>query len=258
MLIQIPTDCPSCGSKLRNINGQLFCDNKTGCSAQSSKLVENFCKKMKIKGFGAKTIDKLDLQTISGLYNLTEQRLKDVLGDKVGTKLFSEIQSSYSKDFATVLSSLGINLIGQVAANKLATKINGFSQITTQTCKDAGLGDKATDSLISWIRSAEGQETVLTLAGLFDFKQEVKNVETPATNVDVCITGKLEDFASRTKATEYLSQYGINVKKSITKSVQYLICEDDSKTNSSSYKKAVNNNLPILTIKQLIKIIGEK
>lgn len=256
MLIQIPTNCPSCGFELVNVKGQLFCKNKAGCSAQNSKLVENFCKKMKIKGFGSKTIEKLGLKTISGLYNLTEQRLTDNLGEKVGTKLFSEIQSSYSKDFATVLGSLGINLIGQVAANKLATKINGFSQITNQTCKDAGLGDMATNYLLGWVNSDVGQETILTLEELFDFK-EVKKVETPATNIDVCITGKLDDFTSRTKATEYLAQYGINVKKSVTKTVQYLICEDDSKVNSSSYKKAVSNNLPILTIKQLIKNIGE-
>lgn len=258
MQIVIPTECPSCGSTLENVNGQLFCRNKTACPAQSSKLVENYCKKMKIKGFGSATITKLELSTISGLYSLTEQRLTSVLGDKVGSKLFTELQKTKTSDFATVLGSLGIKLIGKVAAEKLATKINSFQEITVKACKDAGLGEKATESLMEWCKSLEGMDTIEALDGFITFS-EVSSKPTQNTEhkFDVCITGKLNDFASRSKAADYLSKYGISVKGSVTKSVKYLICEDDTKKGSSSYKKALANELPIVSIKELINIIGE-
>lgn len=258
MQIVIPENCPSCGSTLENVNGQLFCRNKASCPAQSSKLVENFCKKMKIKGFGEKTVAKLELTTITGLYDLTEQRLTCVLGDKVGSKLFTEIQNTQTSEFANVLGSLGIKLIGKVAAEKLATQVNSFQEITVKACKDAGLGEKATESLMEWLKSLEGMDTVESLDNFMTFTVVEQSAKpTQEHKFDVCITGKLNDFSGRSKAADYLSQFGITVKGSVTKTVKYLVCEDESKKGSSSYKKAIANDVPIVTIKELIKNIGE-
>lgn len=253
MQIVIPTECPSCESTLETVNGQLFCRNKTACPEQSLKIVENFCKKMKIKGFGSATVSKLELTNISGLYNLTEQRLINVLGDKVGSKLFLEIQNTKASEFSTVLGSLGIKLIGKVAAEKLATQTNSFQVLTAKICKDAGLGEKATESLMEWLSSPEGVDTIETLDSFMTF-EDVKqsSSSTPEHKFDVCITGKLTDFSGRSKAADYLSGFGITVKNSVTKTVKYLVCEDETKKGSSSYKKALANNLPIVTIKELI------
>lgn len=258
MKIIIPHNCPSCDSLLETVKGQLFCRNKA-CSAQSSKTVENFCKKMKIKGFGAKTIDKLELQTISDLYNLNSYELHSAVGVTVGNKLMNEIELSCTCEFSQFLGSLGIPLIGTVAAQKIATKCNSLNGITQPICKDSGLGDKATESLLNFFASEQGEEITDTVNEQFTF-DEVKPKATSKVNlaIDVCITGKLEDFPSRTKAADYLEQYGISVKKSVTKTVQYLICEDDSKVGSSSYKKAESNGIQIITIKNLINSLENK
>lgn len=258
MKIQIPTECPSCSSVLTVTNGQLFCKNSS-CSAKSSKIVEGFCKKLKIKGFGAKTIEKLNLITIPDIYNLTEQRLIQELGEKTGTKLFTEIQLSKKVDFGTLLGSLGIPLIGGVAANKVGNKINSFNELNPTSVKAAGLGDKAAQHLIEWINSVEGMDTIEVLTRDITFSEKPKQaaVDTVAYRFDVCITGKLDDFTNRTKAAEFLSQYGIEVKNSVTKSVKYLICEDNTKVGSSSYKKAQSAGIQITSIKELLEIIGE-
>lgn len=261
MKIVIPTNCPSCGSTLETVNGQLFCRNKS-CSAQSSKIVEGFCKKMKIKGFGAKTIEKLELQTIGDLYNLDEHIIRDALSDTMARKLMNEIDKSLEDcDFGTFLGALGINLIGTVAAQKVAKKCNRLVDITYNICKDAGLGDKATESLLNYLASPEGEEVIDTVDLYIMFASpkptQVSASAKPMQNIDVCITGKLNDFPNRTKAAGYLEPYGITVKKSVTKSCKYLICEDDTKVGSSSYKKALDNGIQILTIKELINTIGE-
>ena len=256
ILISIPTNCPSCSSELENVNGQLFCRNTSACPAQNSKTVENYCKKRKIKGFGSKTVDKLELTSVVDLYQTTEQRLTSILGDTMGSKLFLEIEASKNAEFSNVLGSLGIKLIGKVAAEKLATQINSFKDITSEACKDAGLGDKATESLVNWTNSYEGIQTIEVLDSVITYTESTPSVKVESA-FDICITGKLNDYKSRSAAADYLSKYGITVKGSVTKSVKYLVCEDASKTGSSSYKKAEQLGLPILSIKELISIIGE-
>lgn len=244
--IEIPANCPSCGSSLELVNSQLFCRNKTTCPAQSSKLLENFCSKLKLKGFGPKTLEKLGITSIPELWYLTSKDLNLAVGDKVGTKLNLELESKLRTAvlFQDVLSSLGIPLLGDVAARKLAVNFNSFKGITAE--------GKLGESLASWLASDMGKE-VVALPWTFVHKSA-----TPASKslgIEVCITGVLKDFKNRRDAKEYLTNLGVSVKDNMVKSVSYLICEDDTKKTSASYKKAEQNGTPILTIKELLEKI---
>lgn len=249
MKIEIPDNCPSCGTKLINRNGQLFCVNTDDCPGQNSKLLENFCSKMKVKGFGPATLEKLDISTVSELYDLSKAELVEAVGDKVATKLESELNEKLrgTVDFASLLGSLGITLIGQVAASKIAAQYNNFV--------DAKAAGKAGENLQAWKNTATGKD-IMSIPWNFGLEQVVKPVASKALGIDVCITGSLDDYPNRTEATKYLEQHGFSVKKDVTKTVQYLICEDESKIGSSSYKKAQSRGIPILTIKQLINTLS--
>lgn len=254
MKIEIPINCPSCGSKLDLVNGQLFCRNKTSCPAQSSKLIENFCKKMKLKGFGPETIKKLELTLISELFYLTYEDMAGELGSKIAAKLDSELEIKVrgEVDFGSVLGSLGIPLIGEVAAKKLSQNCISF--------KDVKADGKAGENYKTWMNSPQGED-VINLPwnfskGLSGTKAElliIDDLVAQPNGITVCITGSLQDFANRTDATTYLENLGFTVKKSVTKDVQYLICEDESKRGSSSYKKAESNGIEILSIKNLLE-----
>lgn len=254
MKIEIPTQCPSCGSKLDLVNGQLFCRNKSNCPAQSSKLIENFCTKMKLKGFGPKTIEKLELTKISELFYLTEEDLVRAVGSKVAAKLISELNTKVRGDidFGSVLGSLGIPLIGEVAAKKLSQNCTSFHDVRAD--------GKAGENYKAWLNSPQGKG-VIELP--WKFSNGIKGAKADVIITDelvaqpngitVCITGSLQDFANRTDATNYLESLGYTVKKSVTKDVKYLICEDESKRSSSSYKKAETNGIEILSIKELLE-----
>lgn len=254
MKIEIPTQCPSCGSKLDLVNGQLFCRNKSNCPAQSSKLIENFCTKMKLKGFGPKTIEKLELTKISELFYLTEEDLVRAVGSKVAAKLISELNTKVRGDidFGSVLGSLGIPLIGEVAAKKLSQNCTSFHDVKAD--------GKAGENYKAWLNSLQGKD-VIELP--WKFSNGIKGAKADVIITDelvaqpngitVCITGSLQDFANRTDATNHLESLGYTVKKSVTKDVKYLICEDESKRSSSSYKKAETNGIEILSIKELLE-----
>lgn len=250
MKIEIPSNCPSCGSSLELVNSQLFC-RSTSCPAQNSKLVENFCSKMKLKGFGPATIDKLELSTLSDLFNLDYKKLELVMGEKMASKLNQEIENKLKGelDFGQVLGSLGIPLIGDVAARKLALQFNSLNDVRAD--------GKAGENLTIWKSSSIGKDVMSLPWNFSGVRENIVNPTTESLGISVCITGTLLDFKNRSDASSYLESLGYTVKKSVTKDVSILICEDESKRSSSSYLKAKSNGVEILTIEQLKNKTGK-
>lgn len=251
MKIEMPTNCPSCGGKLELVNAQLFCRNSENCPAQSSKLLENFCKKMKLKGFGPATIEKLGLVKIPELYYVTDEDLHKAVGVKTGDKLISELNEKLRKeiDFGQFLGSLGIPLIGEVAARKLAVY---------NSLQDVVADGKAGENLKTWKNSSVGKEIMEVPWKFGGAKETSVNLATESLGISVCITGSLKDFKNRSDASSYLESLGLTVKKDVTKDVRYLICEDESKRSSSSYLKAIERDIPIVSIQSLTEILKEK
>ncbi len=247
----IPTECPTCGTGLERVKDQLFCRN-TSCAAKTAKIVEGFCKKLKIKGFGPKTIEKLELSSLPQLYSLTVETMTDTLGAKTAEKLHAEIANKRNLEFGTLIGALGIPLIGTVAGNKLGSFINSWDTISQSKCKEAGIGDKATDSLLNWLESEQGIE-VRELP--IEFTKQQPKAQTSNVNVaakgDIVITGKLDNFKNRGEAASFLETKGYTVKGTVTKKTIALIVEDGS--TSSKTKKADDLGIPIISINQLLK-----
>lgn len=244
--IKIPTHCPSCNSKLEIVNSQLFCRNRQ-CDAQTSKKVEAFVKKMRIKGFGPKTIDKLGFIHPLDLYRTPLSTYVEVLGEKMGEKLFNEVENSRKTTFATFLSALSIPLIGDTASKKIAKQANNLDQLVHNF--DLDVGPKARENISDWALSEQYLDAV-ELEEWFTFKQQNYVVQMQNKG-KVCITGKLKDFSNRTKAKEYLENHGYTVTSTVSSATDYLVCEDGS--NSSKSKKAESLGIPIVSIANLIE-----
>lgn len=241
-----PTHCPSCGSKLELVKDQLFCRNPD-CDATSSKKVEHFAKTLKIKGLGPKTIEKLSLNSIPEIYSISKEELINVIGEKLGEKLFSQIEQSKQSDLILLLPAFSIPLIGATASKKLVNVISDIHDITPEKCMEASLGPKACANLIDWLETSFYNELEYLP---FSFKAENLNVVQDIGKT-VCITGKLKDFKNRTLAGKYLESFGFKVASSVTKKTNYLVDEEDKQ--SSKRTKAEGCGIRILTIKELLK-----
>lgn len=235
MKFEIPTKCPSCASDLVMIKDQLFCQNKAECPAQNARAVEHYCKVMKIKGLAAKRIETLGLERISDIYELTEQFIESQLGTKTAQNLMSEINNSKNTEFETFIAAMGIKLIGPAAGSKLASVINSVEDINQQSCKQAGLGDKATVNLLEW------KKNYLPPPVSFTTKKEEKVIED--IKGVVCISGKLTGYTKK-QAETLLNEAGYEVKSTVTKEVTILLSEE---TGSAKYKKATELGLKIIT-----------
>ncbi len=237
--IEIPTTCPCCSYQLIFVKDQLFCRN-TACTAQLNKKLENFCKVLSIKGFGPKTIEKLNLADITELFYIERDKAIEALGEKLADKLLNEIERSKGADLATVISSMSIPLVGGTAAKKIATVVASIEEITQETCKIAGLGDKVTENLLNWI-ATDYQEMKEFLPFTFEGTMKVTNPD----GKKVCITGKLKSFKKKADAESLLSAAGYTLVDSVTKTTDYLVDEGDSM--SEKRKKAVQYGITIIT-----------
>jgi DNA ligase (NAD+) len=227
----------------------LYCKNPS-CDAQFTGKLTKFCKVLKIKGFGPATLAKTEIETVGDLVSLTPEKLKnkgfsDTMANKLCTAIADRLDSPITtSDF---LAAMSIPHIGTGTAKKLSHL--SVDEITLNGCKKAGLGEVAATSLMTWIEQTWPSivDLDINLPKATETKTEVRS-----TGLKVCITGSLDDFKSRASATTHLNEHGIEVKKSLTKDVNYLICED-GKTTSSTYKKAIAAGIPVTTIQKLLE-----
>lgn len=237
--IEEPTECPCCSYTLEKVNDQLFCRNSS-CPAQINKKIEHFAKVLGIKGLGPKTVEKLQIQELTELFYLDEEEVRQVLGEKLAAKLLDEIERSKVSSLATVLEAFSIPLVGGTASKKICTVISSFDEITQETCKQAGLGEKVTENLLNWVNT-EYKE----LKEFLPFKFSETKVTNNPDMKTVCITGKLKSFKKKADAEELLAAAGYRLVDSVTKTLDYLVDEGDS--SSSKKEKAVQYGITIIT-----------
>ena len=243
--ITAPDKCPSCGHELELSFPLLYCRN-TSCGDQSSKKIEHFAKTLKIKGLGPATVESLVLESISDIYALTKHEIIDLLGSqKLGEKLFTEIENSVKAPLNILLAAFSIRLIGKTASEKLSAVCESIHDINEDSCAEAGLGPKATESLLEWIQE---EYPLLELPHSFAF--ESTKVRTGGV---VCISGKLKSFKTKAQATEALEQHGYTVKSSVTKDVTILV--NESGVESQKTTKARESGVTI--VENLLDFLGE-
>ena len=247
-IIEAPTNCPSCSSVLEEVNHLLYCKNAF-CGAKISKIVEHFASSLKIKGLGPAAINKLDIQSLEEIYELTLDDISESLNsERLGQKLFLEIERSTDAPLNVLLPAFSIPLIGKSAATKLSKVCTDIDEIDYDTCRLAGLGEKSTANLLLWLEMEYGYVSMLPFSFKFDNKV-IPSVSKGA----VCITGKLVSYKTKAQAHQVLQELGYEVKTSLTKDVTILV--NESGVESAKTKKARDAGVIIIT--NLNEITGE-
>lgn len=237
-MIIAPKNCPSCCSVLEWSNDQLYCKNDE-CPAKSFKQLEHFAKTLKIKGLGPSTIEKLQIYSIFDIYDLELKYVAYQLSsEKLASKLMEEIEKSIKEPLNLVLPALGITLIGKSASEKLAAVVTSIFDIDAEICKKAGLGPKATEYLLNWLK--DNLELYCTLPFSFEFVKETQKKDKGV----VCITGKLHSYKTKAEAKIILESLGYIVKDSLTKDVTILVNESGVETAKTI--KAANNGVNVI------------
>ena len=243
-----PESCPSCGSILEWRSDLLYCNNDL-CGKKVSKRLEHWGKTLKIKGLGPSTIGKLEVENLHELYDLTREDIIEKLSsEKLGEKLYVELQNSKTAPMNAVLPAFSIPLIGKSATEKLSKYINDIFDLSFDKCRKAGLGPKARDSLMRWYEVDFIHLQDLPLNWTFEQRQPVRY-----SRGTICISGKLKSFKTKAEAESVLTRKGYTVKNRLTEDVSILI--NESGIESAKTKQARNRGIKIVT--NLLDFIGE-
>jgi DNA ligase (NAD+) len=221
---------------------QIFCHN-TECGGKTTKKIEHFASTLKIKGLGPRTVEKLQISDLYDLYELPLEIMIEALqSEKLAVKLHREIQNSKATDLVDLLPAFSIKLIGRSASSKICSVISNMSELSEETCKEAGLGQVATEHLLDWYYEEfiDGYERLP-----FKWAQILKVSKPTETTGVVCISGKLKSYKTKAQATEYLEKLGYLVKSSLTKDVNILV--NESGIESAKTQTARERGVIIIT-----------
>jgi NAD-dependent DNA ligase len=192
------------------------------------------------------------LEDYHDIYFLSKNEIVEILdSEKLGEKLFAEIENSKNADLTTLLPAFSIPLIGSSASKKLTSRISSIYEITYQRCVDSGLGPKAASNLIDWYKETFIAMGYNELPFSFESKSSVVDSSVPTKGV-VCITGKLKSYKTKAMAQEVLHKYGYETKDTLTKAVTILL--NESGIESAKTQKAHEMGVKIFNnIKHIIE-----
>jgi DNA ligase (NAD+) len=267
-LIEEPTDCPSCGSKLIVNGGHLFCPNKA-CKPQVLGRLEHFASRqaLQMDGLGEKAIDLLVeqglLQSPLDFFHLAIHKDIIIGLDGVGEKKFQiwldSVESTKQQPFRKVLYALSINNIGQSASRDIAKAFSMEELLSLAKNKNKFLvaitnlpdfGLIMAESFYQFLIEEEPLIRQLKAVGLQMTKEENKT-GTQLAGKTFVITGKLSIGRDEMKAK--IEAMGGKVSGSVSKKTDYLLM-GDGEEGSTKHQKAIELGLSIISEEQFYQL----
>ena len=264
-----PDICPECGAKLVRVEGEAAwrCPNEAGCPPQIKGKIEHFVsrKAMNIDGLGEETIDLLYqkglLHNIADIYNL---KLEDIaaqerLGEKSAQNMLAGIEASKQVPWSRVLFALGIRMVGETTAKKIArfyTSIDALQWATTeQLCAIEDVGPQIAENIVAYFNDIRNLEILerLRQAGL-QFEGEA--VEGPQsdklTGMSIVISGTFSHH-SRDEYKAMIEAHGGKNVGSVSKKTSFILAGDNM--GPEKRKKAESLNIKLITEDEFLEMI---
>lgn len=245
--VQIPTNCPVCGTKLLQEEILIKCQN-LDCGARLLNSLIHFASKkcLNIDGLGEKIIkllfDKKLIKNIHDIYFLKYEDLVNLEGfrDKKIKNLLNAIENSKGVREDLFINSLGIEHIGEVAARKIAQNFHlNLDEITFEKLVLIdGFGQEMAQSVVEFINVNKNE--IIELIEIIKPNQ-IQTLEAKSSiflNKKVAITGTLSK--SRDENKQILESLGANFVNSISKKTDILIYGENA---GSKLEKAKELNI---------------
>ena len=241
--LDIPTNCPSCDSKLLHFEDEvaLRCINPR-CPAQIKEGLIHFASRdaMNISGLGPSIVEKLFaanlVKDVADIYRLTVEDflLLDGIKEKSAQKLYQAIQASKENSAEKLLFGLGIRHVGSKASQILLQHFHSIESLAQANPEEVAsiesLGSVIAQSLQSYFET-EGAKILLSelkeLGVNLDYKGQVVAADAALSGLTVVLTGKLERL-TRSEAKSKLENLGAKVTGSVSKKTDLVVAGVDA------------------------------
>ncbi|MDZ4757409.1 MAG: NAD-dependent DNA ligase LigA [Bacteroidota bacterium] len=282
------THCPECATELIRKDGEAnhYCPNETGCPPQIVGKIEHFIgrKAMDIDSLGGETVEGLYkkrlIESAADLYSLTYEKLigqefelnsetddgknkTRSLQEKSVQNILAGIEKSKEMPFERLLFGLGIRMVGETVAKKLAKAFGDIYKLSEAAAEEMivvdEIGDKIAESVYNYFRDPKAKTIIekLSKAGVQLAIKEDEN-RLPKSNIfegkSFVISGVFANHSREELKTLIENNGGRNLA-SISKSLNYLLAGD--KMGPEKLKKATDLNIPIISEDDFEKMLAQ-
>jgi DNA ligase (NAD+) len=267
-----PSCCPECGTPLVRVEGEAAwrCPNESGCKPQLVGKIEHFVsrKAMNIDGLGEETIELLYdndlLHNIADIYNLRKEDIARMerLGDKSADNILAGIEASKNVPWSRVLFALGIRMVGETTAKKIAKRFPSIDALQTATKEELiaidDVGDQIADNIIAYFADIKNQEIVSRLrqAGL---QMEAEGGEWKAESdklagKTIVISGTFNQH-SRDEYKDIIEANGGKNSGSVSKKTSFILAGENM--GPEKRKKAESLGVPLVSEEEFLDMLND-
>lgn len=261
--------CPECGTPLVRIPGEAAwrCPNETGCPPQIKGKIEHFVsrKAMDIEGLGEETIDLLYqkglLHNIADIYSLRQADIaaQERLGDKSAQNILDGIEASKKVPWSRVLFALGIRMVGETTAKKIARVYNTIDSLqwatAEQLCAIEDVGPQIAENIVRYFEDIRNLEILdrLRQAGL---QMEGEAAAEPASDklagMSIVISGTFS-LHSRDEYKAMIEAHGGKNVGSVSKKTSFILAGENM--GPEKLKKAEALGIRLMSEEEFLEMI---
>jgi DNA ligase (NAD+) len=252
----MPKQCPVCSTAVEKRGDEvaLRCPNRK-CPAVVKGSVFHFSRRfaMDIDQLGLVLIEQLVdqslLRDVADLYDLQLSTVAQLerMADKSARNVITAIEQSKQRTFDRLLTGLGIEHIGQVAARQLAEEAHRLEDflswdetvVRNRVSSIAGFGPKMVDSVVSYLNDKQNRSLLERLAAHQVSRPQPKPVigSGPLLGKSLCVTGVLS--RKREDVHAAIREAGGTVHDKVKNGTSYLVIgEKVGKTKIDAATKA--------------------
>ena len=269
-----PTLCPECGTPLVRVEGEAAwrCPNEAGCPPQIKGKIEHFVsrKAMNIDGLGEETIDLLYrqglLHNIADIYDLKAEDIaaQERLGEKSAQNMLAGIEASKQVPWARVLFALGIRMVGETTAKKIArayTSVDTLQWATAeQLCAVEDVGPLIAENIVRYFEDIRNLEILdrLRKAGLQMAlsDEEISNLNSQISNTlqgqSIVISGTFTQH-SRDEYKAMIEAHGGKNVGSVSKKTSFILAGENM--GPEKRKKAETLGVKMMSEEEFLEMI---
>jgi DNA ligase (NAD+) len=263
----MPERCPACGGAAFRPEGQAIwrCTN-TVCPAQLKERLFHFGSRraMDIEHLGEAVIGQLVdrglVRDFADLYTLGVDQLAalDRLGKKSAENLVNAIEGSKKRGLARLLNGLGIPMVGERAAQLLASRFGSMERLQKATEADIndiyGIGPQIAQSVVRFFGEPRNGATIERLreAGVAMTEEGHSDGPRPLAGKTVVLTGSLASL-TRDQAKELVIRLGGRVTGSVSKKTDYVVVGEEAGSKAEDARRL---KVPILDEAAFLKLVG--
>ena len=265
-----PKNCPECGTPLVRVEGEAAwrCPNEATCPPQIKGKMEHFVsrKAMNIDGLGSETIDLLYsqglLHNIADIYSLTQEDIarQERLGDKSAQNMLAGIEQSKQVPWARVLFALGIRMVGETTAKKIARRFPSIDQLQWATMEQLtaidDVGEQIAKNIIAYFNDLSNLEIINRLREAGVQMESHEEEQAPQSDIlqgkSIVVSGVFAQH-SRDDYKAMIEAHGGKNVGSVSKKTSFILAGENM--GPEKRKKAEMLGVEILTEEQFLGLI---